>query len=156
MNRCYLALGSNLRCPERQLRQALHALRTLPRTWVTRQSSLYHTRPLGLRTQPAFCNMVIELATTLPVKQMLNHCQAIERQFQRAYRKHWGPRTLDIDMLLYGNLTLQTPRLTLPHPHMLQRDFVLVPLLEINQAVCMPNGQLFSHYLDSCTRYIIR
>ncbi|GGI75845.1 2-amino-4-hydroxy-6-hydroxymethyldihydropteridine diphosphokinase [Legionella impletisoli] len=131
MNTCFLALGSNLKHPERQLRQAVKALRGLPKTVVTQQSRLYVTEPLGSAFQPGYCNQVIKLFTNLPPLELLSYCQAIELKQKRVRKRRWGPRTLDIDILLYGDQTLNTANLTLPHPELYHRDFVLIPLLEI-------------------------
>ena len=129
--RCYLSLGSNLRSPERQIRQAIHALGHIPRSSLLAHSSLYFNPAVGLRAQPRFCNAVALLTTTLTPMQLLQQCQCIEQQQGRVRKKRWGARTLDIDILFYGDYQCQTPTLTIPHPLLTQRDFVLTPLLEI-------------------------
>lgn len=131
MTRCYLGLGSNLRHPQRQLRCALKQLRTLDKSVIIAQSRLYATKPWGVRWQPTYVNMVVAIETQLPPHTLLRHCQAIETKQQRLRKIRWGARTLDIDVLLYGTKTIQTPTLTIPHPRMFLRDFVLIPLLDI-------------------------
>lgn len=138
---CYVGLGSNLRSPRRQLAHAIKALARLPQTALLRQSSVYLSEPWGLHAQPMYCNSVVELSTRLPPHTLLKHLQAIETAQGRVRKKPWGPRTLDLDMLLYGTQTLQTPTLTLPHKHLLTRDFVILPLLEIAPNVRLPDGQ---------------
>lgn len=128
MTLCYLGLGSNLKTPIRQMRQALHALRKSPRIHVLAQTTLEITLPWGRLSQPAFCNTVVKANTTLSPRQLLLHCQQLENRFGRVRKRRWGPRTLDIDILLYGNQTLNTAQLTLPHPWIFQRDFVFQPL----------------------------
>ena len=155
MTRCYLGLGSNLGMPKRQLRQALIALRKLPRSSISAQSSVYLSKPLGVRAQPTYYNMVIAIQTSLPAKRLLHYCQSIENKQQRIRKVHWGARTLDIDLLLYGNKSINLHDLTVPHQHMLSRDFVLIPLFEIAPLACLPNGQLISSYLTSCKRHVI-
>jgi 2-amino-4-hydroxy-6-hydroxymethyldihydropteridine diphosphokinase len=125
---CYLGLGSNLKTPERIIRQAIHALKTTPRSAVLQVAKLDITAPWGVQAQPPFCNTVLALKTTLPPYKLLAHCQQLEQKFGRVRRKRWGPRTLDIDILLYGNLRLFSPKLTIPHPFLFDRDFVLQPL----------------------------
>ena len=139
--RCYLGLGSNLSSPQRQLYYAIKNLRKVPRTSITKISSIYLSRPLGVRSQPIYYNMVIELLTSLSPMMLLKECQSIENKQHRLRKIHWGARTLDLDLLLYENITIKTPLLTIPHPQMLFRDFVITPLLEISPHITMPNGQ---------------
>ena len=155
MTLCYLGLGSNLHSPVRQLRQAIASLGKLPRSAIVRASKIHVSNPLGVRSQPIYFNLVIAIQTSLSAIQLLHHCQAIENKQQRVHKQHWGARTLDIDILLYNKKTINTPSLTIPHPQMLKRDFVLVPLLEIAPMVCLPNNHLISPYLASCDRYIV-
>lgn len=133
----YLALGSNLRSPERQLRQAVNHLRKLPKTAVVALSNIHFSAAVGRRAQPPYSNSVVKIRTCLPPKTLLRHCLAIEKKQQRVRKVRWGARTLDIDILLYGQQTIQNHCLTIPHPRMHERDFVLKPLLSI-----APNGSL--------------
>ena len=155
MTLCYLGLGSNLRSPQRQLRQAVSLIRNIPQTAMIKQSPLYASRPYGVPSQPRYTNMVVALHTKLPPRQLLSYCQGIEHQQQRVRKKHWGARTIDIDILLYGHLILTTHSLTIPHPHMLKRDFVLQPLLAIAPKQRMPDGTLCSTHLHNCAPYVI-
>lgn len=155
MTVCYIGLGSNLRSPERQLRQAIKKLRTLPKSVLINQSSLYFSLPCGVHAQPPYCNMVLALNTTLPPQILLSECQVIEKAHDRARKKHWGPRTLDIDLLLYGTKTIHEAHLNIPHSQMLKRDFVLLPLLEIAPKLRLPNGGLVSDYLKECQSHLI-
>lgn len=155
MARCYLGLGSNLRTPTRQLKQAIAALRNLPKTTIVQLSNIYSSKPLGVRAQPDFCNMVIAIQTSLPAARLLHHCQLIEKQQQRTRKRHWGARTLDIDILLYGNEVIRSHDLIVPHPHMLTRDFVLIPLLEIAPFAHLPDGQLINDHLKYCEEHVI-
>jgi 2-amino-4-hydroxy-6-hydroxymethyldihydropteridine diphosphokinase len=141
MIRCYLGLGSNLASPRRQLKQALLHLRQLPRTVLSDISPLYHSKPWGFYAQPAYVNLVVAVDTKLPAQQLLRHCQMIEQKQGRLRKKKWGPRTLDIDILLYGEKTISTPLLRLPHPWILWRDFVVQPLLQIAPQVRLPTGE---------------
>ena len=138
MNLCYLSLGSNQRNPERQLRNAIKALRALPHTSVRKISHFYWNKAWGLHSQQDFCNAAIELSTTLPPLVLLSLCNKIEKAQGRIRTKRWGPRTLDIDIILYGNRSINTKKLTIPHPYMQSRDFVLGPLLEINPNIQLP------------------
>ncbi len=131
MNFCYLSLGSNQKCPERQIRAAINALRALPSTHITQVSSLYWNKAWGLQTQQDFCNVVVEITSTLNPLLLLKFCQKIEQKQGRVRRKQWGPRALDIDIILYGSRKITTPRLTIPHPYFLERDFVIQPLLKL-------------------------
>ena len=154
MARCYLGLGSNLRVPKRQLQRAIEALRKLPGTTIIQKSNIYSSKPLGVRAQPTYCNMVIAIQTSLPAINLLRYCQAIENKQQRTRKRHWGSRTLDIDVLLYGSKVIRSHDLTVPHPHMLTRDFVLIPLLEIAPTARLPNQQLINNYLTCCEKHV--
>jgi 2-amino-4-hydroxy-6-hydroxymethyldihydropteridine diphosphokinase len=132
MNICYLSLGSNQNTPERQIRLAVKALKKLPRTYITNISQLYWNKAWGVETQQDFCNVVIEMCTLLDPYLLLQKCQKIEDHQGRVRKKQWGPRTIDIDIILYKNRTINSPKLIIPHPFFKARDFVLKPLLEIN------------------------
>ena len=140
MTFCFLGLGSNLRSPARQLNQAIQTLRNLPRSVITAQSKVYFSQPLGVRSQPPYLNMVIALFTTLPPKRLLHYCQEIEHKHHRVRTRQWGARTLDIDLLLYGEQQIQHHGLSIPHPELLNRDFVWAPLIDIAPNAVMPGG----------------
>jgi 2-amino-4-hydroxy-6-hydroxymethyldihydropteridine diphosphokinase len=131
----YIGLGGNLGQPRLQLMQALDALAQLPSSQLTARSSLYRSRPLGPLGQPAYINAVAALRTRLSPEALLDAMQAIETRFGRVRNgERWGPRTLDLDLLLYDEVRLATPRLQVPHPQMTKRAFVLCPLAEIAPA----------------------
>ncbi|MBD0384578.1 2-amino-4-hydroxy-6-hydroxymethyldihydropteridine diphosphokinase [Paenibacillus sedimenti] len=127
----YVALGSNIDDRERYLQQAIIELNEHAGINVTAQSSIYETDPVGYVDQAAFLNMVIEVSTTLPAEELLTTMLAIEKRLGRTRDLRWGPRTIDLDMLLYGEQRLSTPDLIIPHPRMHERAFVLVPLAEV-------------------------
>jgi 2-amino-4-hydroxy-6-hydroxymethyldihydropteridine diphosphokinase len=137
----YIGLGSNLDNPIDQVKQALLALDTIPTTVLLKHSALYHSKPLGPQNQPDYINAVAVLTTELPPLTLLNALQTIENQQGRVRTAlRWGPRTLDLDMLLYGNKQLATPQLILPHPGLYDRAFVLYPLYECAPDLVLPNG----------------
>jgi 2-amino-4-hydroxy-6-hydroxymethyldihydropteridine diphosphokinase len=156
MTLCYLGLGSNLRTPQRQIRQTMALLQTLPRTRVLKKSQCFRSKACGLRAQPMFCNAVVLIDTTLPPHTLLRHCQIIEQHKKRIRKKRWGARTIDIDLLLYGTMSIQTKPLTIPHPALLQRDFVMLPLLSITPSLTLPDGQAMASLISSFTRnYVV-
>jgi len=134
----YVGLGANLGDPRAALRAALEALARLPDTILVRASSLYRSEPVGYASQPEFVNAVAELRTQLGARELLDQLMAIEAGAGRERSFANAPRTLDLDLLLYGEQTLEDPALTLPHPRMHQRRFVLEPLLEIAPAAVIP------------------
>lgn len=142
--RVYVGLGSNLAHPRRQLARATRALAGLPRTRVVGVSSNYRSAPLDVPgLQPEFVNAVAALETTLPPRGLLAQLFAIERRQRRARRRQRNAaRTLDLDLLLYGRARLGNPRLTVPHPRMSERAFVLRPLVELAPDVTIPGRGL--------------
>lgn len=141
MIRVYLALGSNLADPLHQVQSALNALAAIPDTTLVTTSSLYRTPPYGPPDQPDFLNAAVALDTALDAEALLDHTQRIELEQGRVRKAHrWGPRTLDLDIMLFGSQTLNTPRLTVPHYDMHNRAFMLLPLLEIAPGLCLPDG----------------
>lgn len=139
MIRVYLGLGANLDAPLQQLQQAVTALSQLPQSQLAAVSSFYGSKPMGPQDQPDYVNAVAALDTTLPAETLLNELQRIELEQGRQRKDdRWGPRTLDLDILLYGEEILATPRLTVPHYGMHQREFVLYPLLELAPQLHIP------------------
>ena len=138
----YVGLGSNLAHPRRQLARALAELTRLPRTRVVAASPNYVSAPLGCaEPQPDYVNAVATLCTALPPKALLAHLHHIERRRGRVRHRRDrrnAPRTLDLDLLLFGGRRLRLPRLTVPHPRMHQRAFVLKPLLDVAPAAVVP------------------
>jgi 2-amino-4-hydroxy-6-hydroxymethyldihydropteridine diphosphokinase len=131
MSRAFVALGSNLKDPQTQVSSALTALNTLPETQVVRPSSLYRTAPVGYDNQPDFINAVAEVKTSLTPLELLRALLALENQYGRERPFPNAPRVLDLDLLLYEDVHMQTAELTLPHPRMHERGFVMLPLAEI-------------------------
>ena len=131
MTVAYVGIGSNLDDPRAQVLGAFDELDRLPHTRVVRKSSLYRTAPLGYEAQPDFVNAVAQLETGLPAERLLAELQALEQRHGRSRGFRNAPRTLDLDLLLFGDARLSLPQLTVPHPRMHERAFVLEPLLEI-------------------------
>ncbi|NQX64077.1 2-amino-4-hydroxy-6-hydroxymethyldihydropteridine diphosphokinase [Paenibacillus qinlingensis] len=127
----YVALGSNIDKREHYLQSAITALNEESGITVTGQSSIYETEPVGYVDQSAFLNMVIQIHTDLSPEALLVTLLAIENRLGRKRDLRWGPRTIDLDLLLYGDHQLMTPDLIIPHPRMHERAFVLVPLSEV-------------------------
>ena len=134
----FIALGSNLNDPPAQIRSALRALAALPETRLVRRSSLYRNRPEGGVAQPDFVNAVAEIETRLAPGELLVRLLAVERDHGRVRGSPNAPRTLDLDIVLYGSQTVREPDLAIPHPRMLGRAFVLVPLAEIAPDAVVP------------------
>jgi 2-amino-4-hydroxy-6-hydroxymethyldihydropteridine diphosphokinase len=128
----YVGLGSNLDDPRMQIRRALAALAGMPRTRLERHSSLYGSRPLGPIAQPDYVNAVAVLLTQLEAPQLLGELRSLERELGRATSfERWGPRRIDLDLLVFAQLCLDKPELQLPHPGIEARNFVLYPLNEV-------------------------
>ncbi|MFU9137334.1 2-amino-4-hydroxy-6-hydroxymethyldihydropteridine diphosphokinase [Erwinia tasmaniensis] len=157
MTRVYLALGSNLADPLHQVHDALDALDKLPSTQRIATSSFYRTPPYGPPDQPDFLNAAVALNTQLTPEALLDATQRIELEQGRVRKKdRWGPRTLDIDIMLFGHLRLNTPRLILPHYDMHNRAFMLLPLLEIAPDAALPDGQRLNDLLAELDTSAIR
>lgn len=144
----YIGLGSNLDDPEMQVRTALAELAELHNTRLLKHSSLYLTAPVGPQDQPDFINAVALLDTGLPAPALLAALQEIEEKHGRRRTRQWGPRTLDLDMLLYGNMQINENNLTVPHPHIASRGFVLYPLLEVEPLIEIPGLGAASNLLE--------
>lgn len=146
----YVALGSNLEDPRAQLLRAFDDLSGLPRTRLVARSSLYLSAPVGYPDQPPFVNGVAMVETGLAPHPLLDALLALERRRGRVRDVRHGPRTLDLDLLLYDGLQCRDPGLTLPHPRMHQRAFVLLPLLEIAPACEVPGLGPAANWLAGC------
>ena len=131
MTIAYVGIGSNLDDPRAQVLRAFDELDELPHTRLVKKSSLYRSAPVGHAAQPDFVNAVAQIETALPAERLLAELQAIEARHGRRRSFANAPRTLDLDLLLYGTAQLGTPTLQVPHPRMQERAFVLKPLLEI-------------------------
>jgi 2-amino-4-hydroxy-6-hydroxymethyldihydropteridine diphosphokinase len=151
MAEVYIALGSNLDQPHKQLDSALESLALHADIDLIAVSSRYQTPPIGPQ-QPDFINSAAKLGTDLSPEALLDALQAIEHQQNRQRSVHWGPRTLDLDILLYGDLVLDTPRLTIPHALMTERAFVLVPLADLNSHLALPSGETVIELLANCSQ----
>lgn len=151
MERIYIGLGSNLAEPVQQLRSALAALAALPHTQLLASSSLYASDPLGPADQPRYVNAVAMLDSTLQPHALLDALQRIEQEQGRTRKaERWGPRTLDLDILLFGNRILDDARLQVPHYHMHARPFVLYPLAELAPELLLPDGRALGELLAAC------
>jgi 2-amino-4-hydroxy-6-hydroxymethyldihydropteridine diphosphokinase len=136
--KAYIGLGSNLGDREANLRQALEHLAQASETSVIRASSLYDTEPVGVEDQPHFLNAVAQLETQLTPRQVLWNLMLIERRLGRVRSQRWGPRTLDLDLLLYDDVIVEEDDLQVPHPELARRSFVLVPLVELEPLLLHP------------------
>ena len=134
----FVGIGSNLDGPEQRVRLAVRALSGLPETRLTALSSWYLNPPMGPADQPYYLNGVAALETTLPARDLFTRMQAIESEQGRRRHQRWGARTLDLDLLTYGDLRLDDYDLVLPHPGLAERAFVLVPLAEIAPDAVIP------------------
>lgn len=142
MTVAYIAIGSNLASPLEQVNAAIKALADIPESSILAISSFYRTPPLGPQDQPDYLNAAVALETTLAPEELLNHTQRIELQQGRVRKaERWGPRTLDLDIMLFGNETINTERLTVPHYDMKNRGFMLWPLFEIAPELVFPDGE---------------
>ena len=149
----YIGIGSNQQDPVKQAQQAIEALRNLPNSVLTQCSSLYCSAPMGPQDQPDYINAVAQLETGLSALELLNELQKIELSQGRERKENrWGPRTLDLDIILYGNEQINTARLTIPHYGMKSREFVLYPLLEIAADLQLPDGTALSQVTAQCDK----
>ena len=147
----YIALGSNLDNPHEQLDRALESLAQHAAIELIAVSSRYQTPPIGPQ-QPDFINAAAQLRTTLTPIMLLDALQDIEQQQKRRRSVHWGPRTLDLDILLYDNLVLDSKRLSIPHKLMTERAFVLLPLADIGADLTLPAGETVAQLLANCSQ----
>lgn len=146
--RAYLGLGSNLQTPQAQVTRAISALNVQPALTVCGVSRLYGSAPQGDPLQPDYVNAVVAVETTQTPEALLQLCQAIEQAQGRVRSgERWGPRTLDIDLLCMGQMVMDTPQLTLPHPRMLTRRFVLQPLADLLPIDYVLSGRPISEWL---------
>jgi 2-amino-4-hydroxy-6-hydroxymethyldihydropteridine diphosphokinase len=146
----YVALGSNLDLPQKHILQSFDDLSTIAQTEFVEASSLYQTKPWGILDQADFINAVVKLKTALDPFKLLEALLAIEKKHGRVRKEKNGPRTLDCDILLYGRQRIQTDNLSVPHPQMTTRAFVLFPLAEIAPDLILLNGVALSYYLHQC------
>jgi 2-amino-4-hydroxy-6-hydroxymethyldihydropteridine diphosphokinase len=141
VTRVFIAVGSNLASPLDQVNAAIAALGEIPQTRIVAVSSFYRTPPLGPQDQPDYLNAAVELETALAPETLLDNTQRIELQQGRVRKaERWGPRTLDLDIMLFGDAVIHSERLTVPHYDMHNRGFMLWPLAEIAPDLIFPNG----------------
>jgi 2-amino-4-hydroxy-6-hydroxymethyldihydropteridine diphosphokinase len=131
MNHSFLSLGSNMGDRLFTLQKAVRELHNHPKIEVDNISSIYETEPVGYTNQADFLNLVVEISTTLRAEELLEVCQSIENKLSRVREIRWGPRTIDLDILLFNHDNMKTEKLIVPHPRMHERAFVLIPLKEI-------------------------
>ena len=148
-NIVYIGLGSNIEQPYLQVKNAIIALDNLTGTQVVADSGYFKSRPMGPADQPDYVNAVVKLETTLSVTDLLKYCQLIEKQQGRIKKRHWGERTIDLDILLYAHRQIDQTDLTVPHPGICQRDFVYMPLLKIDPEIEIPGTGLLSIIVKS-------
>ena len=150
----YIGLGSNLEQPHRQISKAIQAIRRITETRVVAESGLYSSRALvpasGPVAQPDYCNAVVKIETRLDPHALLDHLQQIEHAQGRQRIQHWGPRTIDLDILMFDDLQMSDERLTLPHPGISQRAFVLHPLSSIDDSLDIPGHGMLRELIERC------
>jgi len=152
MKGVFIGLGSNLENPVAQIASAITALNEYDEIDVIAQSSLYSSPPMGPQDQPDYINAVVEIDTTLFAHSLLDALQNIEQQQGRVRQRHWGERTIDLDLLVYGSNILDDERLKVPHPGVAERAFVLYPLAEIASDLTMPLLGNVEQLLKDCPR----
>ena len=153
MTPVYIALGSNLQDPIVQLRSAVIAVGKLPHSRLERTSGVYRSTAIGPGTQPDYLNAVLLLSTDLLPLQVLDALQKIEQAQGRMRNVRWGARTLDLDILLFGDQQIDSSRLTVPHSAMAHRNFVLYPLAEISSPdLVLPDGTVLDTLVTACPR----
>lgn len=156
MARAYLGLGSNLGDRKATLEAALRRLDESGGVRVVKRSSIYETEPIGYADQPWFYNLAVEIETELDPEELLTFTKQVEQELNRTREIHWGPRTIDIDILLYDDVVATGNRLRLPHPEMVRRRFVLEPLVEIAPELTLPDGRPIADLLPSVAAQEVR
>ena len=131
MNQVFIGIGSNKNHPYFRIYSVLKQINRLKSTFIVKKSSLYETKPLGPQGQPNFINAVIEIKTNFDPHELLSELQELERQHNRKKTKKWGPRSIDLDILIYNKIIMDSKDLIIPHPGLEYREFVLIPLYEI-------------------------
>ncbi|MFW0094365.1 MAG: 2-amino-4-hydroxy-6-hydroxymethyldihydropteridine diphosphokinase [Coxiella endosymbiont of Haemaphysalis qinghaiensis] len=148
----YIGIGSNLSSPVKQVKTAIANLAILPETMILNQSSFYESQPFGPQDQPDYINAVVTLETQLSPEVLLKALQALEeKQGRERLGIRWGARIIDLDILLYGNNVIQTKTLSIPHPQLKIREFVLYPLAEIAKDLLLPTGESVSTLRAQCS-----
>lgn len=148
-NIVYLSLGSNLGERADYLREAISKLSEHKQISVEKSSSFYETEPVGYQDQPWFYNAVVKISTTLIPEELLFYTKEVENILGRERKIKWGPRTVDIDILMFNGIEQKKADLTIPHPRMLERAFVLYPLAEIEPTLVLPTGDRISEFIEN-------
>lgn len=149
MNKVYLSLGTNIGEREQNLKLAVRLLQEMPNISVQAISSIYETAPVGYVDQPSFLNIALYIETSLSALEMLKICQSVENELGRVREIRWGPRIIDLDILLFNNDNIEVENLIVPHPRMFERAFVLVPLIEIAKSLETPQLKMAKTSLES-------
>ena len=152
----YIGLGSNLHKPRRQIRRAMQALERIPATHILADSGLYLSKPLvpasGAIAQADYLNAVVKIETKLGPHELLDHLQQIEQDQGRERKQRWGPRTIDLDILLFDDRQTRDDRLILPHPGISERSFVLYPLHNMDATLDIPGHGMLGELISNCPR----
>jgi len=155
METFYIGLGSNLSGsmgdPQQQIQTALEKISDHPEIHELNTSSFYRTSPVGPQDQPEFINAVAQAKTSLTPLALLDYLQQIENEHGRERKEHWGARTLDLDILIFGQQSIHNTRLIIPHPRIEERAFVLVPLIELEPNFCSASGKSTADLLAKCS-----
>jgi 2-amino-4-hydroxy-6-hydroxymethyldihydropteridine diphosphokinase len=138
----FIGLGSNIEQPREQIKSAISALARLPDTVIIQDAGFFESAPMGPEDQPDYVNTVVECETGLSATALLQQCQQIEQEQGRVKKRHWGERSIDLDILLYGDQQLNLQDLIVPHVGICQRDFVYLPLLKLNEEIEIPGKGL--------------
>jgi len=150
--RVFIGLGSNLESPREQIKTAVKDMQLMPETKFVACSSLYKSPPMGPQDQPDYINAVIELDTKLTPHRLLDQLQKIEQQHGRIRKRHWGERTLDLDLLVYADEVVNDERLVVPHPGIATRAFVLYPLAELDEQLVIQGIGMVEQLVTQCPR----
>ncbi len=153
----YIGLGSNLSDPQAQVTSALQELNSIPDTHVLKASSLYVSKPMGPSDQPDYVNAVAKISTSLSPEQLLDKLQGLEQAHRRKRDgKRWGPRTLDLDIILFGDLQMETKSLQIPHYGVAEREFVLIPLQELQANLIIPGKGAIEGLISKLPAYELK
>lgn len=149
LTRAYIGLGSNLEDPRAQVERAINSIEKIPDTSLINVSSWYQSTAVGPGDQPDYINGAVSVDTYLPPESLLSALQTIEAAQGRVRNERWAARTLDLDLLLYGDIIVSTDRLQVPHPRLQERNFVLYPLAELAPRLALPSGDTLQSLVES-------
>lgn len=148
MSAVFIGLGSNVGNRNDNLKKAVEMLESHSRIKVIKRSSIYETAPVGYVNQPDFLNAVVKIETALSPRELIKVTKGVEEELKRKRKTKWGPRTIDLDILIYDDVVMDEPHLKLPHPEIVNRAFVLVPLYEIAAELALPGGKKIKDLLN--------